>query len=123
LCPQPQSLVRPDWHLAERERILDYLRGGFAYVAFGGWSTCRFRCATGEYNGSRELTDSEWSWPEGLAHYVECHNLMLPEEFVETMRTNQWRVPDVADLVPPAMWKSDYRFWLEWVATHRRQGF
>jgi hypothetical protein len=29
----------------------------------------------------------------------------------------------VADLVPPAMWKIDYSFWLEWVATHRRQGF
>jgi len=125
LCPQPQSLVRPDWHLAERERILGYLRGGFAYLAFGGWSTCRFRCAAGEYNGSRELTDGEWSWPEGLAHYVECHSLMLPEEFVETMRTNQWHVPDVADLVPPGMWQDDhFRFWLDWVATHRgRQGF
>jgi hypothetical protein len=122
LCPQPQSLVCPDWHLAERELILGYLRGGFAYEAFGGWSTCRFRCAAGEHNGSLELTDGEWSWPEGLAHYVEFHNLTLPEEFVETMRTNQWRVPDVAD-VAPWTWKSDLRFWLEWVATHGRKAF
>jgi hypothetical protein len=97
LCPQPQSLVRSDWHVAERERILGYLRGGFAYLAFGGWSTCRFCCAS---NGCCELTDGEWSWPEGLAHYVEFHNLMLPEQLVETMRTNQWRVPDVADVAP-----------------------
>ena len=69
------------------------------------------------------MTDGEWAWPEGLAHYVECHNLMLPEQLVESMRANQWRVPDVADLVPPAMWKTDLRFWLEWVATHRQHGF
>jgi hypothetical protein len=123
LCPQPQSLARPDWHLAEREHILGYLRGGFAFLSYGGWSTCRFGCVAGEYNGCNELTDGEWAWPEGLAHYVECHNLMLPEELVERMRANQWRVPGVADLVPPAMWKTDLRFWLNWVATHHQQGF
>ena len=123
LCPDPKSLVRAGWHLAEREHILGYLRSGFAFLSFGGWSTCRFGCAAGESNGCSQLTDGEWTWPEGLAHYVECHNLMLPEQFVQSMRANQWRAPDVADLVPPGMWKDDLRFWIEWVATHRREGF
>jgi len=123
LCPSPQSLVRAGWHLAERERILDYLRSGFAFLSYGGWSTCRFGCAAGQSNGCCDFTDGEWAWPEGLAHYVQCHDVMLPEEFVETMWANNWCVPDVADLVPPGMWRDDLRFWLEWVATHRRQGF
>jgi len=122
-CPRPQWLVRAGWRVAERERISGYIRGSFAYVTFCGWSTCRFGCAAGERNGCSQLTDGEWMWPEGLAHYVECHNVMLPEEFVESMRTNQWRVPDVADLVPPGMWKDDFGFWLEWVARHQQRGF
>ena len=123
LCPSAQSLVRAGWHMAERERILDYLRSGFAFLSYGGWSTCRFGCAAGESNGCSDFTDGEWDWPEGLAHYVQCHDVMLPEEFVETMRANDWRVPDVADLVPPGMWKSNYRFWIDWAATHHGQGF
>ena len=121
--PKPHWLVRRDWHAAEREQILTYLRSGFACAMFGGWSTCRFGCVAGEYNGCSDFTDGEWLWPEGLAHYVECHNVILPEEFLATMRANHWQVPDVADLVPPAMWKGNYSFWLKWVATHARQGF
>lgn len=32
-------------------------------------------------------------WPEGLAHYVECHSVRLPDEFIETMRSHSWHVP------------------------------
>ncbi len=119
--PQPQRLVRRGWHADDREQILTYLRSGFACAIFCGWSSCRFGCAPG--NGCSDFTDGEWLWPEGLAHYIECHDLILPEEFVQTMRVNHWQVPDVADLVPPAMWQRDFTFWLEWAATHGRQGF
>jgi hypothetical protein len=121
--PKPQWLVRRDWRIAEREQILAYLGSGFACAMCCGWSTCRFGCAEGEHNGCSDFTDGEWMWPEGLGHYVRCHDVILPEEFVETMRRNDWHVPDVADLVPPSMWKSDYRFWLEWIASHQRKSF
>lgn len=33
--------------------------------------------------GRGELTDGVYMWPEGLAHYLEKHNVRLPQEFVE----------------------------------------
>jgi len=39
------------------------------------------------------LTDGEWVWPEGLSHYVEYHNLILPDEVVQTMRRNNYQIP------------------------------
>ena len=33
--------------------------------------------------GCRELSDGTYVWPEGLAHYVEEHNVRLPQQFVD----------------------------------------
>ena len=33
--------------------------------------------------GRGELTDGVYMWPEGLAHYLEKHNVRLPQEFVD----------------------------------------
>jgi len=33
--------------------------------------------------GRGELTDGVYVWPEGLAHYLEKHNVRLPQEFVD----------------------------------------
>jgi hypothetical protein len=32
--------------------------------------------------GAAELSDGRFLWPEGLAHYVECHGVRPPHEFV-----------------------------------------
>jgi len=32
-------------------------------------------------NGSRDLTDGDYLWPEGLSHYVLAHGVRLPTEF------------------------------------------
>ncbi len=118
--PRPQWFVQPGWHAGELVQIISYLRSGYNFAHCSGWSTCRFGCAEGERNGTGNFTDGQWMWPEGLAHYVERHEVMLPEEFVQTMQANGWTVPDVADLVPPGMWHFDHAFWLEWVTKHRR---
>jgi hypothetical protein len=66
--------------------------------------------------GSWDLTDGEWVWPQGLAHYVQRHWVCLPDEFVETMRVNSWRVPrDIAQPPPEeAGLKYDCSSWLAW---------
>ena len=119
IFPKPQSLVREGWHAAELGKILSYLGSGYCFVANGGWSTCRFNCKEGEYNGCGNFTDGEWLWPEGLGHYIARHAVALPEELIETMKRNDWKLPDVADLVPPGMWKWDHSFWLEWARINR----
>jgi hypothetical protein len=122
--PWPQSLVRRNWHASERKNIIAYLNSGYQahpLFRYAGWSTCRFRgCVPGERNGCDELTDGQWGWPQGLAHYLEFHSVILPEEFVDTMRANNWRPPPLPD--PPHPTKFDYSFWIEWSNRHSHPG-
>lgn len=62
----------------ERDRVVDYLRSGCVQRVQMGFSTCRF---CGQPNGTAELTDGAYLWPEGLAHYLTDHAVRLSEEF------------------------------------------
>lgn len=108
--PDPHRLVVRNWRLQQRELIAGYLRGGTVITSFCGQSPCRFGC--GGY-GSTCLSDGTWQWPEGLVHYVECHSLRLPDEFVVTMEGNGWSVPCEAEkrAGPPSL-----EFWIGWAA-------
>ncbi|MFI5707785.1 hypothetical protein [Kribbella sp. NPDC051620] len=46
-----------------------------------GYSPCRLCDST--TNGSLELSDGVYVWPEGLKHYVSDHGLRPPRSFVE----------------------------------------
>lgn len=78
--PQPERLVGT-WRDDERTAVLAYLRAGAVLVTFPEPSFCRFACGETAM-GTRDLTDGRWVWPEGLAHYVERHDVRLPEPFV-----------------------------------------
>jgi hypothetical protein len=77
--PDVTWLVDPGWSEDERRRVGQYLQRGTRVNQMGGLSECRF-CE--RHNGSAELTDGVYCWPEGLAHYVSEHDVRLPEEFV-----------------------------------------
>jgi hypothetical protein len=94
--PRPQTLVRPGWHLDDRERIVAYLQSGTVCVTWAGRAPCRFT-ECGRLLGSSDLTDGQWLWPKGLEHYVVAHDVCLPEAFVETMRANGWQVSPALD--------------------------
>ena len=65
--------------------------------------------------GSHCLTDGAWVWPEGLTHYVECHDVRLPGEFVEGMRERNWRIPEGTALPCfRSQGEPDYDVWIEW---------
>jgi len=105
-----------------REHVVRYLRAGAYGRGFGGFSWCRFSCGADQgVMGTKELTDGEWIWPEGLAHYVEVHGIILPAEFIE--RVLRLGSPlSAPDLQPDSaslesMISLDY--WLAWCAQHR----
>lgn len=77
--PWPGDFVDPEWDQNERDQIADYLGRGFVVRALMGYSPCRI---CGRDNGSLELSDGVYVWPEGLAHYVSDHSVRLPERFV-----------------------------------------
>jgi hypothetical protein len=77
--PLAGDLVDAGWDHDERDMVEDYLRRGFVVRACMGYSPCRI---CGRANGSLELSDGTYVWPEGLAHYVSDHAVRLPEPFV-----------------------------------------
>jgi hypothetical protein len=50
------------------------------HEAYMGWSECRI---CGCINGSRDLTDGVYLWPEGFSHYVRVHNIKPSERFIK----------------------------------------
>ncbi len=85
--PRPQRLVTK-WSESDRALVLSYLRSGTPLVDYPEPSYCRFECGE-EAMGSRDLTDGAFVWPEGLAHYVERHDVKLPEHFLQHVRERQ----------------------------------
>lgn len=80
--PDPARFVDPDWDPLQRATISNYLRTASIPCAAAGFSWCRFRCGARAL-GSAEHTDGTFVWPEGLVHYVESHNVRLPDEFIQ----------------------------------------
>ena len=81
--PEPALFVDGGADPSKLRRVGEYLRSGTVFVAQAGTSPCRL---CGSANGSTELTDGVYFvWPEGLAHYVEAHNVRLPDEITQLM--------------------------------------
>ncbi len=89
--PDVSDFVDHDWDADERHRIVSYLLGGFHAYAMMGPSHCR---VCGKLNGSTELMDGTYVWPQGLAHYVQDHGVRLPKEFVDHAIDHQDRIDD-----------------------------
>lgn len=77
--PDPSEFMDFTWDVDERDIVVDYLRRGFVVRAYMGYSPCRM-CGRG--NGSLELSDGVYVWPEGLTHYLADHDVRPPEPFV-----------------------------------------
>ncbi len=90
----PTRLVDPTWAGGERHLLVGYLKAGHVWTAYFGVSYCRFQCGIpNDEMGSVDLTDGSWVWPEGLAHYVESHDICLPDELLAHARRNEFSVP------------------------------
>jgi hypothetical protein len=87
--PDPGNFVDKEWGKEEKERILRYLKSGrsMPYTAMGV-SWCRFRCGV-SHLGAGEFTDGKYVWPEGLAHYIDKHEVRLPTDVVAFMLSNK----------------------------------
>jgi hypothetical protein len=123
--PCPQEL---EGELAEsvREGLASYLENppllaGTARPVIRqsiGVSWCRYGC--GVANGSTELSDGVWIWPQGLAHYVREHRLArLPEAFLERVAAHQLRQGVDLPVSKGEAPEIDESIWLAWAQKHR----
>lgn len=101
--PDPLPLVDPSWDEEQRFWVASYLKHGFVARMYLGKSRCR---VCGEWNGSLELSDGAYLWPEGLAHYVYEHAVRLPPEFLEHISVERSRLE--ARTVDTAWWAGQY---------------
>jgi ankyrin repeat protein len=86
--PHPSDLVDETWSLRERVRVATYLRNGEKIAGYLGFSFCRLECGLPwDFMGNGDLSDGEWVWPEGFAHYVEHHAVKPPEEFLKAIES------------------------------------
>ncbi len=84
--PDPAWFVDKDWDPAIKSNVIAHLEKGTPMpYTFAGESWCRFRCdvKTGiTHLGAGEFTDGKYVWPEGLSHYLQKHDVRLPQEIV-----------------------------------------
>jgi len=114
--PNPRDLVAPFEPESDRGRIVGYLRGASTIEVWRGWSHCRFDCGVpDEEMGHADLSDGLWVWPEGLAHYIERHGVVLPNVFVEHARSHNFVCPPMTR--GPRHYSDES--WITWVR-HRR---
>jgi len=77
------SGFKPSWDddVFTKADVIEYLSGShlISCNGFMGWSDCRI-CS--KHNGSHEWTDLVYIFPEGLVHYVEAHDVRLPDDFL-----------------------------------------
>lgn len=88
--PWPTESYDVRWDDRERLLVARYLDCGQEHAAYKGWSTCRI-CGKG--NGSRDLTDGMYLWPEGFSHYVRDHKVKPPQDFIDRVKQNS--VPEL----------------------------
>jgi hypothetical protein len=77
--PPVERFIDLAWNPRERAAVLAYVRNGRVCESYFGWSDCRL---CGAENGSRDLTDGTYVWPEGFGHYIEKHAVKPPSDFV-----------------------------------------
>ena len=113
--PFPQELLA-EYAPGLGDRIASYLEAGRDFTSYLGYSWCRFGCT--DCNGTKELTDGVWVWPEGLAHYVRLHPIALPPDFVRhAISTNS---PASAVRWPPALvQRAEDSYWIGWARLYR----
>ena len=84
LCmPDAAWFIDPTWAAAERHQVTRYLRQGLPFAHWMGYDQCQFYCQIpGSLQPYRELTDGTYAWPELLPHYLEHHQVRLPQPIV-----------------------------------------
>ena len=85
--PDPTTLPQIDPSI--KSLVLKYLHIGDTYNRWLGYSWCRFNCGISDAEmGSTCITDKTYLWPQGLYHYVDKHDVSLPQDFINHIIKN-----------------------------------
>lgn len=114
--PNPKNLIAKNdyWDNVKKElckyrdpkiTLIKYLISyGTPCNYYRGYSSCRI---CNERLGSHEFKDEIYVWPEGLDHYIEDHNIMLPTKFLTHVYTK------MDDFLRTKI-NLDFSLWIDW---------
>jgi hypothetical protein len=98
--PQPSILDNVGREpLPDADRVVAYLRAGHGLIAMMDVQDDFFDRSRQVLSGSSISTDGDWLWRDDLAHYVQRHNVTIPDEFLRLIRERHYIVPDVDEAV------------------------
>ncbi len=118
----PQELVG-DWEPNEKTAVVKYLNSSKPSMddLFHGhqlqwFHICLFGCGT--RLGSARSFDSSWTWRSDLSHYVEHHDVTLPQEFIRHVMQSREQA-----VLSDRSGRSDHSFWIDWCQENRSHAF
>lgn len=82
----------------EKAKILAYLQSGEQLMLVAGIARDPINPNHPIIGSPHVLTDGAWAWSADVSYYVEKYDLSLPNEFLERMKKNGWRIPMPIDL-------------------------
>ncbi|MFC5941906.1 hypothetical protein ABUL04_16690 [Micromonospora harpali] len=86
LAPEP---------LPDADRVTDYLRDGHGLIDVMGAELDVLGSGRHLVGGASVMTDGEWLWRDDLRFYVTTYHVRLPEDFLASIRANDYRVPQL----------------------------
>ena len=117
----PSQIVSANYSEDVKSKIVHYLKSGNVFLPSLGYSYCRFRCGVSSFEmGTRDLTDGVWMWPEGFAHYVESHDIKLPEKFIEHMHLVNWEMNPCTPKIEINVKMFSDNLWRSWCKEHAK---
>ncbi|MFE9188117.1 hypothetical protein ACFYL6_00760 [Micromonospora sp. NPDC007208] len=76
--------------------VEDYLRRGHGLIDVMGAEIDVLGSGRRLVGGASVLTDGEWLWRDDLRFYLATYHVRLPTKFLETVRGNDYHVPDLS---------------------------
>lgn len=111
--PHPNTFVVDGY---SNQKLVDYLKLGNECNGYRGSSGCRIcRCS----NGYFERTDGIYVWPDGLSHYVEHHNVKLPDAFLSHVESVNYTIVKDDSYTVRTIIDTDYSLWNKYIDTNR----
>ncbi len=75
------------------DKICAYLDSGLPLIVSPGVALDVIDETKGVAGVPSILTDGKWAWSGLLSYYVKNYKIMLDNEFIDTMLSNDWKIP------------------------------
>ena len=75
------------------DSICCYLEKGIEFIVSPGIVNDVINPERGTAGDTSIYTDGKWIWPGDLSYYVRNYKLKLPDAFIDTMKSNNWKIP------------------------------